>query len=67
MAAIPQHTWQKSSFSPDGSDCVYLATAPDGTILLRESDEPETILSTGARQLGMLIATLRGRDGTVQR
>jgi hypothetical protein len=59
VPSIPPHTWQKSSFSPDGSDCVYLAAAPAGTILLRESDEPEVILTTGPRQLGTLIATLR--------
>lgn len=38
--------WQKSSFSEEGSACVYLATTPTGTILLRESDAPETILTT---------------------
>jgi hypothetical protein len=59
VAAIPPFAWQKSTFSPDGSDCVYLATAPDGTILLHESDAPETILTTGPRQLNTLIATLR--------
>ncbi|MEU0434189.1 DUF397 domain-containing protein [Streptomyces sp. NPDC006290] len=59
MPAITPYTWQKSSFSPDGSDCVYVATTPTGTILLRESDAPETILATGPRQLGSLIAALR--------
>ncbi|MFJ6833294.1 DUF397 domain-containing protein [Streptomyces sp. NPDC091209] len=59
VPAITSSAWQKSSFSPDGSDCVYVATTPTGTILLRESDAPETVLATGPRQLGALIAALR--------
>ncbi|MFD9326660.1 DUF397 domain-containing protein [Streptomyces sp. NPDC060065] len=51
--------WQKSTYSEEASSCVYLATTPAGTILLRESDEPETVLSTGPRQLDALITTLR--------
>ncbi|MFE9996341.1 DUF397 domain-containing protein [Streptomyces avermitilis] len=51
--------WQKSTYSQEASACVYLATTPTGTILLRESDEPEVVLNTGARQLGALISALR--------
>ena len=51
--------WQKSTHSEEGSSCVYLATAPTGAILLRESDEPESILTTGHRPLGALITALR--------
>ncbi|MFD8615432.1 DUF397 domain-containing protein [Streptomyces sp. NPDC059631] len=51
--------WQKSTYSEAASSCVYVATTPTGTILLRESDEPETVLATGPRQLGALIAALR--------
>ncbi|WP_324617994.1 DUF397 domain-containing protein [Streptomyces dysideae] len=65
MAAISPSTWQKSTFSPDGSDCVYIAATSDGTVLLRESDEPQTILTTDPRQLGALIAGLRSpHDGS---
>ncbi|MFD9396869.1 DUF397 domain-containing protein [Streptomyces sp. NPDC060000] len=53
--------WQKSTYSEEASSCIYLATAPTGTILLRESDEPETILTTSPRQLRALITTLRHR------
>ncbi len=56
---MTEPTWQKSTYSEEGSACVYLATTPAGTILLRESDEPETILSTGPHQLCALIAALR--------
>lgn len=50
--------WQKSTYSEEASSCVYLATTPAGTILLRESDTPETILTTGSSQLAALISTL---------
>jgi hypothetical protein len=56
---VAQLNWQKSTYSESASSCVYVATAPDRTILLRESDTPETILTTGPRQLHALIATLR--------
>ncbi|SHI23648.1 DUF397 domain-containing protein [Streptomyces sp. 3214.6] len=53
--------WQKSTYSEEASSCVYVATTPTGTILLRESDEPETIVTTGPHQLGALITSLRHR------
>ncbi|MFJ1973320.1 DUF397 domain-containing protein [Streptomyces sp. NPDC087903] len=56
---MPEPQWQKSTYSQEASACVYLATALAGTILLRESDEPAVILTTGPRQLGALISTLR--------
>ncbi|MCT9005581.1 DUF397 domain-containing protein [Streptomyces sp. NPDC054766] len=56
---MPELNWQKSTYSQEASSCVYVATTPTGTILLRESDAPETILATGPRQLGALIAALR--------
>ncbi|CAM5607998.1 hypothetical protein SALBM311S_00424 [Streptomyces alboniger] len=60
---MTEPTWQKSTYSEEGSACVYLAPTPTGTILLRESDEPETILTTGPRQLHALIAGLRPPPG----
>ncbi|MGW0574736.1 DUF397 domain-containing protein [Streptomyces sp. NPDC002920] len=57
--------WQKSSYSEEGSSCVYLAATPNGTILLQESDEPGTMLATGATQIRALISTLTdGRSCT---
>ncbi|MGW0827492.1 DUF397 domain-containing protein [Streptomyces sp. NPDC002845] len=53
--------WQKSTYCPEGNSCLNVATAPDGTILLRESDTPEEILSTSPRQLHALISTMRAR------
>ncbi|QEU92970.1 DUF397 domain-containing protein [Streptomyces kanamyceticus] len=56
--------WQKSSFSggPEGN-CLYLATAADGTIRLRESDTPSTILSTTPRTLAALLSHTRRAHG----
>lgn len=59
MTHIPSSTWQKSTFSPDGSDCVNIATAPGGTIRLRESDDPEVVLAATRTQLRALIHTVK--------
>ncbi|MET9383729.1 DUF397 domain-containing protein [Streptomyces sp. NPDC002928] len=56
---MPDLHWQKSTYSQEASACVYLATTPTGTILLRESDEPEAVLTTGPRQLNALIGALQ--------
>ncbi|MEV7137065.1 DUF397 domain-containing protein [Streptomyces tauricus] len=63
--------WQKSSFSggPQGN-CLYIATAPDGTLRLRESDDPDVILATGPQGLAGLLhharsAATRGPDTRV--
>ncbi|MCX4455657.1 DUF397 domain-containing protein [Streptomyces sp. NBC_01340] len=57
--------WQKSSFSggPE-SNCLHLATAPDGTIRLRESDEPRTVLATTPEGLAALLRHLRPRPSS---
>lgn len=52
-------TWQKSTYSQEASSCVNIATAPDGTIRLRESDDPEVTLSTTRTQLGTLIRAVK--------
>ncbi|UUU33519.1 DUF397 domain-containing protein [Streptomyces sp. CA-210063] len=58
---MPDNQWQKSSYSPDGSNCVYLAAHPsEGVIHLRESDTPTTILTTTPAPLRSLIQTLKG-------
>jgi hypothetical protein len=57
--------WQKSTYSEEASSCVYVASAPTGTILLRESDDPaKTILTTGSHQLGALISAFRPEPDT---
>ncbi|MEC4016415.1 DUF397 domain-containing protein [Streptomyces sp. H27-D2] len=48
-------TWQKTSYSEDQANCLYLAAAPDGTIRLRESDTPDAILTTSPNALRALM------------
>jgi hypothetical protein len=48
--------WQKSSHSSEGNNCIELAAAPDGTIHLRESDDPAVTLTIRAAGLGSLLA-----------
>ncbi|MGW5866199.1 DUF397 domain-containing protein [Streptomyces sp. NPDC055239] len=55
---MTQLDWQKSSFSEDQANCLYIATAPDGTIHLRESDTPDTTLTTTATPLAALLESL---------
>ena len=59
---MPEPDWQKSTYSQEASACIYVAASPAATILLRESDEPETVLTTDCRPLGALIAALRSRS-----
>ncbi|MFE1286632.1 DUF397 domain-containing protein [Streptomyces sp. NPDC058751] len=56
--------WQKSSYSGpgDGDSCVELAAGPT-TLHLRESDAPDTVLTTGPAPVGHLLRAIR--SGTV--
>lgn len=56
---MPELHWQKSSFSSEASNCLELATAPDGTIHLRESDTPTTALTLRATTLNPLLSAAR--------
>ncbi|MFD3499822.1 DUF397 domain-containing protein [Streptomyces sp. NPDC058676] len=55
--------WQKSSYSggPEGN-CLYVATAPDKTIRLRESDTPDVILTAAPAGLAALIQYVTDAD-----
>lgn len=52
--------WQKSSFSGsgDGNACLELASTPT-TVHLRESDTPDTFLTTTPAAVGHLLAGIR--------
>lgn len=52
--------WQKSTFSggAEGNACVELAASP-ATLHLRESDAPDTALSTTPTALAHLLAGIR--------
>ncbi|MCQ6251609.1 DUF397 domain-containing protein [Streptomyces malaysiensis] len=56
---MPTHRWRKSSYSAQGANCLYVS-APDGaTIRLRESDQPDTILTTNPTALDALIRSAK--------
>ncbi|MFE0042542.1 DUF397 domain-containing protein [Streptomyces albireticuli] len=59
MSQIP---WQKSSFSAStaGNECVEVAPA-HGAVLLRESDEPGTVIETTFGSLAALIRAAKVR------
>jgi hypothetical protein len=51
--------WQKSSFSAHASNCVNIGAASTGTVLLRESDEPGTVLTTTPAALRALLGAIK--------
>ncbi|MFH9828675.1 DUF397 domain-containing protein [Streptomyces bobili] len=51
--------WQKSTYSAEAANCVYVAASPTGTIHLRESDEPDVILTTRATGIQALICGVK--------
>ncbi|MFE7591271.1 DUF397 domain-containing protein [Kitasatospora sp. NPDC057512] len=58
MAAL---SWQKSSYSSESANCIYLAEAP-GSIKLRESDDPNTVLATSPGALGALLCGIKAGE-----
>ncbi|MEV0223990.1 DUF397 domain-containing protein [Streptomyces sp. NPDC050704] len=61
---MPELTWQKSSYSAEAANCVYVAATPTETVHLRESDDPEIILSTTRARMSALIHTLKTPPST---
>lgn len=52
---------QKSSYSSEGNACIELTTGEEA-VRLRESDEPEAVLTAGPAGLGALIRRVKA-DG----
>ncbi|MGK5732037.1 DUF397 domain-containing protein [Streptomyces sp. URMC 124] len=57
---MSQVIWQKSSYSASttGNECVEVAAA-GGSALIRESDDPGTVITTPPGSLRALILALR--------
>ncbi|QEU93530.1 DUF397 domain-containing protein [Streptomyces kanamyceticus] len=54
-SSLRQIQWQKSSFSGAGDeDCVEVAHA-GSQLLLRESDDPDTVIATTPARLNALV------------
>lgn len=49
------HTWQKSSYSGNAANCVYVRTQRTGALQLRESDVPDTTLATTPATFGTFV------------
>lgn len=67
VAEVPA-SWQKSSYSQQGANCVYVAAPAPHTIALRESDEPDVILTTTPSALATFIRAAKAGvfDGLAQ-
>ncbi|MFC8074341.1 DUF397 domain-containing protein [Streptomyces sp. NPDC057307] len=56
------HNWRKSSFSAKANSCVYVSAADDGTIKLRESDDPDTVVTTTPEKLRAFILGVKAGE-----
>ncbi|MFI1333692.1 DUF397 domain-containing protein [Streptomyces sp. NPDC020845] len=56
---MPTLRWRKSSYSSQGANCLYVSSTADATIRLRESDAPDTILTTTPTALRSLIRSAK--------
>ncbi|MFE1960092.1 DUF397 domain-containing protein [Streptomyces sp. NPDC059479] len=56
------YDWQKSSYSGTGGNCIDIAAADDGTIKLRESDSPDTIVTTTPEKLRAFILGIKAGE-----
>jgi hypothetical protein len=59
---MPEYNWQTSTYSGTAGNCVNVAVADDGTIKLRESDDPGTIVTTTPEKLGALIRGVKAGE-----
>ncbi|MCZ4125181.1 DUF397 domain-containing protein [Streptomyces sp. H39-S7] len=48
-------SWRKSSYSDEGANCLHISRTPDGTVRLRESDDPDVIVHTTPAALRALL------------
>ncbi|WP_424212456.1 DUF397 domain-containing protein [Streptomyces sp. BI20] len=53
--------WQKSSYSTDTNACVEVA-AHDGNIVMRESDDPEFVVTTTPAKLRAFILGIKAGE-----
>ncbi|QHY95964.1 hypothetical protein SSPS47_12630 [Streptomyces sp. S4.7] len=54
--------WQKSSFSANANSCVNVSASDDGTVKIRESDDPDTIVTTTPEKLRAFILGVKAGE-----
>ncbi|MFF7655001.1 DUF397 domain-containing protein [Streptomyces sp. NPDC007983] len=52
---MSERHWRKSSYSVEGSNCLYVRVGERDAIVLQESEHPETTLSTTRTPLRAFI------------
>lgn len=62
-SAVHHITWQKSSFSGNGpgNDCIEIGALGD-TIRIRESDDPDAIITTHPERLAHFLRRIKGGE-----
>ncbi|MFJ6623381.1 DUF397 domain-containing protein [Kitasatospora sp. NPDC091335] len=55
-------SWQKSSYSTQAANCVYVAAASDGTIKIRESDDPGVVITALPDSLRALLSGVKAGE-----
>lgn len=57
------YDWQKSTFSQgNNSNCVEIAAGEDGTIVMRESDDPGVIVKTSRPKWAAFIEGVKAGE-----
>jgi hypothetical protein len=54
--------WQKSSSSEEAANCLYISRTPDGTVRLRESDDPDVIVHTTPAALRAFLQAVKAQE-----
>ncbi|MFI2237414.1 DUF397 domain-containing protein [Streptomyces chrestomyceticus] len=52
-------TWQKSSYCGEGNNCLNVAVFPDAAIHIRESETPNSVVTTARPQFGLLVDAIK--------
>ncbi|MFD0272799.1 DUF397 domain-containing protein [Kitasatospora sp. NPDC127111] len=58
---MPNHSWQKSSYSGANADCIEVRTA-EGLIELRESDDGEVIVRTTPAKFAAFLQGIKAGE-----
>ncbi|MFF2746377.1 DUF397 domain-containing protein [Kitasatospora sp. NPDC058048] len=53
---------QNSIYSSESANCIYLVVAPEGGIKLRESDDPDTVLTASPGALGAFLCGVKAGE-----